>query len=91
MAPIDAIGWYRFMRMGGSVPCDRPDFHSSRPGHDLRYGLDGTKMYQMGWRLPLNFEQFLEKTIHWFLSRPEWLKKVQPESQGLVHTDSKSA
>ena len=25
------------------------DFHSDRPGHDLRYGLDGGKMRKMGW------------------------------------------
>ena len=32
------------------------DFHSDRPGHDLRYGLDGTKMKNMGWSLPIDFE-----------------------------------
>ena len=32
------------------------DFHSSRPGHDLRYGLDGSKLFNMGFKLPLNFE-----------------------------------
>lgn len=49
------------------------DFHSSRPGHDLRYALDGSKMAQMGWRLPLNFEQSLERSIQWFLQNPNWL------------------
>lgn len=59
---------------------DRPldyelvDFHSSRPGHDLRYALDGSKMSEMGWSLPLSFEQSLEKTIRWYLSNPRWLE-----------------
>lgn len=50
------------------------NFHESRPGHDLRYALDGTKMYNMGWRLPLTFEKSLEKTIKWTLdNKDKWL------------------
>jgi dTDP-glucose 4,6-dehydratase len=50
------------------------DFHSSRPGHDLRYGLDGEKMAEMGWKLPVNFEESLEKSIRWTVENPEWLE-----------------
>jgi dTDP-glucose 4,6-dehydratase len=50
------------------------DFHSSRPGHDLRYALDGSKMAGMGWSIPLSFEQSLEKTIRWYLANPRWLE-----------------
>jgi dTDP-glucose 4,6-dehydratase len=49
------------------------DFHSSRPGHDLRYALDGTKMKDMGWQLPVSFEDSLEKTVKWSLANPKWL------------------
>jgi len=49
------------------------DFHSSRPGHDLRYALDGTKMRKLGWEVPVNFEQSLTKTIKWMLAHPKWL------------------
>lgn len=49
------------------------DFHSTRPGHDLRYGLDGNKMKAMGWSLPLDFEHSLRKTIVWTLNNQEWL------------------
>lgn len=52
------------------------DFHSSRPGHDLRYGLDGGKMHAMGWRLPVNFEDSLEKTVTWFLNNKTWLEST---------------
>lgn len=51
------------------------DFHSSRPGHDLRYALDGTKLKEMGFEYPLNFEESLKKTIEWSI-KPEnkkWL------------------
>lgn len=49
------------------------DFQNSRPGHDLRYALDGNKLRSTGWVPPLNFEESLERTIKWTLSHPEWL------------------
>jgi len=51
------------------------DFHSSRPGHDLRYGLDGTKLKEMGWAPMFKFEDSLEKTVKWTLNNLEWLEK----------------
>ena len=41
------------------------DFHSSRPGHDLRYALDGSKMKELGWSIPLDFVKSLESTVRW--------------------------
>lgn len=49
------------------------DFHSSRPGHDLRYALDGSKMKELGWEPPKSFEKSLEKTINWTLKNKKWL------------------
>lgn len=49
------------------------DFHSSRPGHDLRYGLDGQRMQEMGWEHPKNFMDSLEKTVLWYVNNPSWL------------------
>ena len=48
------------------------DFHSSRPGHDLRYALDGTKMANMGWK-PQSAFQRLESVIKWTLNNDRWL------------------
>lgn len=50
------------------------DFHSSRPGHDLRYSLDGWKLKKLGWKPPVTFEASLEKTVHWFLENVKWLE-----------------
>ena len=50
------------------------DFHSSRPGHDLRYALDGDKIASTGWKAPLSLEDSLERTVLWTLDHPEWLK-----------------
>jgi dTDP-glucose 4,6-dehydratase len=48
------------------------DFHSQRPGHDLRYSLDGSKMAEMGWTPKSAYEQ-LETTINWTLKNDRWL------------------
>lgn len=50
------------------------DFHSSRPGHDLRYALDDTSIRYMGWKQPFNTEESLRKTVQWFLDNPKWLE-----------------
>ena len=48
------------------------DFHSQRPGHDLRYALDGSKMKKMGWE-PQSAYDRLESTIKWTLKNDRWL------------------
>jgi len=50
------------------------DFHSSRPGHDLRYGMSGKKLKDLGFDYPKSFEASLEKTIKWYLERQDWLR-----------------
>ena len=59
--------------MGKELRYELVDFHSSRPGHDLRYALDGTKMRSLGWTPPLPLEASLERTVRWTLNHPEWL------------------
>lgn len=49
------------------------DFHSSRPGHDLRYALDGSKLRTLGWNPPVGFDESLRRTVEWTLAHPEWL------------------
>lgn len=39
------------------------DFHSSRPGHDLRYSLDGSKLAELGWEPKITFEEAIEWLI----------------------------
>lgn len=50
------------------------DFHAARPGHDRRYALDGSLLYNLGWKAPVSFEESLVKTVQWTLERKEWLK-----------------
>jgi len=48
-----------------------------RPGHDLRYAIDASKINkELGWKPSVTFEEGLEKTINWYLSNDEWLQNV---------------
>ncbi len=49
------------------------DFHAARPGHDRRYALDGKKIADFGWKIPVSVEQSLKKTVEWTLKHPEWM------------------
>lgn len=49
------------------------DFHSTRPGHDARYALDGSRIATLGWSAPYSLEQSLSQTVNWTLKHPGWL------------------
>ncbi|MEM6738074.1 MAG: dTDP-glucose 4,6-dehydratase [Bacteroidota bacterium] len=52
-------------------------FVKNRPGHDLRYAIDATKINkELGWKPSVTFEEGLEKTVDWFLRNQDWLKNV---------------
>lgn len=48
-----------------------------RPGHDLRYAIDASKINkELGWKPSVTFEEGLERTVDWYLSNAEWLTHV---------------
>ena len=48
-----------------------------RPGHDLRYAIDASKISkELGWSPTVTFEEGLSKTIDWYLSNEDWLNNV---------------
>lgn len=49
------------------------DFHSTRPGHDLRYSLDGGKLDTMGWKAPVGFLDSIDKVVEWIVNNPQWV------------------
>ena len=59
--------------LGKPLNYELVDFHSSRPGHDLRYALCGEKMKNLGWELPMNIDESLERTINWTIKNNRWL------------------
>jgi dTDP-glucose 4,6-dehydratase len=45
----------------------------TRPGHDLRYALNGDKLVDLGWKPPVAFENSLERTVNWTVKNPIWI------------------
>lgn len=60
-------------QVGEQLRYEKVDFHSSRPGHDLRYALDGSRLGELGLELPDNFPEALGRTVKWYLANPDWL------------------
>jgi dTDP-glucose 4,6-dehydratase len=56
-------------------PClyEMNDFHSARPGHDLRYALSGERMKQLGWVPKIAFSERIKQVVDWYLKNDEWL------------------
>ena len=65
-------------------------FVEDRPGHDLRYGIDATKIErELGWRATETFETGLAKTVRWYLENRPWWQGImargyQTKRVGLV-------
>ena len=50
---------------------------TDRPGHDMRYAIDSTKLQkELGWEPSLQFEEGIEKTVRWYLDNQEWMDNV---------------
>lgn len=60
--------------LGMKLNYELVNFHDSRPGHDLRYALNGKKLFELGWTLTDNFENNLRQTVRWTLQNDKWLK-----------------
>lgn len=58
---------------GKPIICELVDFHSSRPGHDLRYALSDTNLKGLGFKPTLYFAEALEQTVRWMMEHPSWL------------------
>lgn len=60
-----------------------------RPGHDLRYAIDDTRIRQeLGWTPKESFESGLEKTVRWYLDNPAWVERVRSgEYQDWIKTN----
>ena len=64
-------------------PTNRPyssliEFVTDRPGHDLRYAIDPTRIRaELGWRPSVTLEPGLEKTVRWYLDNEDWWRALQ--------------
>lgn len=51
------------------------NFHEDRPGHDLRYSIDGNKLESLGWTPPVDFNHSIKKTVDWLVTNQQWLEE----------------
>ena len=73
LAPQKPVGIERFE--------DLITFVKDRPGHDLRYAIDASKIErELGWVPQETFETGLRKTVEWYLNNLEWCRRVQDGS-----------
>ncbi len=53
-------------------------FVTDRPGHDLRYAIDATRLEtELGWKARETFDTGLEKTVHWYLANEAWWRPIR--------------
>jgi len=59
------------------------EFVADRPGHDLRYAIDASKIErELGWSPQETFESGIDKTIRWYLDNQEWCRTVMKKYKG---------
>ena len=59
--------------LGKELKYELVDFHNTRPGHDRRYALDGSKLKESSWVAPVPLRESLEKYIDWTLKNNIWI------------------
>jgi dTDP-glucose 4,6-dehydratase len=59
---------------GKELKYEMMDFHSTRPGHDLRYSLSGDLMRSFGWEPVVSISERIKQVTKWYLNNPEWLE-----------------
>lgn len=59
---------------GKELDYEMVDFHSSRPGHDLRYALSGDLMRSLGWEPKISFSDRITQVSDWYLQNERWLE-----------------
>lgn len=65
-------------REGGGAYAELIEFVADRPGHDLRYAIDPTRIREeLGWRPSVTLEQGLELTVQWYLDNEDWWRALQ--------------
>jgi dTDP-glucose 4,6-dehydratase len=68
-------------RKGVEQYADLITYVTDRPGHDMRYAIDASKIEnELGWTPEETFESGLRKTVQWYLANLEWCRNVQDGS-----------
>jgi dTDP-glucose 4,6-dehydratase len=60
---------------GKELDYEMVDFHSSRPGHDLRYAMSGEYLKSLGWEPKIKLSERISDMVQWSLANTRWLRK----------------
>lgn len=71
------------MRPGAAPYADLISFVTDRPGHDMRYAIDATRISEeLGWRPSVTVEEGLRKTVQWYLDHEDWWRPLWEAGAG---------
>lgn len=75
---LDNLSFARMVAeiLGKELKFEFMDVRFGRPGHDLRYGLDGSKLESLGYEYPVEFDESLKSTVAWMI-KPENRKFIE--------------
>ena len=59
---------------GKELNYEMVDFHSTRPGHDMRYSLSGDLMRSLGWEPKVSLSDRIKQVTDWYINNPKWLQ-----------------
>jgi len=66
------------LRPSNSLYSDLITYVADRPGHDMRYAIDPTRIRtELGWRPSVTLEEGLRKTVEWYLNNESWWRALQ--------------
>ena len=60
---------------GKELKYEMVDFHSARPGHDLRYAMSGEYLKSLGWEPTIKLSDRIKEVVEWTLANERWLAK----------------
>lgn len=60
--------------VGKPLDYEMTDFHTSRPGHDMRYALDGSLLASLGWEPKIKLSERIKEMVQWTLKNNRWLR-----------------
>jgi dTDP-glucose 4,6-dehydratase len=61
--------------VGQELKYEMTDFHTSRPGHDMRYALDGGLLASLGWEPKIKLSERIKGVVEWTMANERWLRK----------------
>ena len=75
----------------GQAADERIEFVADRPGHDLRYSVDASKVRDLGWSPTVAFEEALDATVAWYRANEDWWRPLEAGGatarRGLARSD----